>query len=149
MNALCVILFLYYGQVSLWTGSGAPVFTWWPHESPVTCLAVQGRGAAPTVLSGGDCAAVSAPSPPCSPARGARDSEERSGPCSRTRTWYIIIVIIIFITITTVITCSRLNSFSARLHLKAYTPGPVGVFRPASKLNKPAWKILGQICTLK
>ena len=59
MNALCVILFLYYGQVSLWTGSGAPVFTWWPHESPVTCLAVQGRGAAPTVLSGGDCAAVS------------------------------------------------------------------------------------------
>ena len=49
----------------------------------------------------------------------AREEEDLSWPCSLT------------------LTCSKLNSFSARRHLKANTPG-LTVFRPASKLNSPS-----------
>ena len=43
------------GKVSLWTRSGDHVFTWWPHEAPVTCVSIRGLGRAPLVLSGMDC----------------------------------------------------------------------------------------------
>jgi len=47
------------GKVSLWTSAGEHTFTWWPHEAPVTCIAIKGPGKAPALLSGGDCSAVS------------------------------------------------------------------------------------------
>jgi len=47
------------GKVSLWTNSGTHVFTWWPHEAPVTCVTLRGPGKAPAILSAGDCSAVS------------------------------------------------------------------------------------------
>merc|ERR1711988_1599615 len=40
-------------------GSAELVFTWWPHEAPVTRLCLRGHGKAPLILSAGDCAAVS------------------------------------------------------------------------------------------
>ena len=47
------------GKVSLWTSSGTHMFTWWPHEAPVTCVTLRGPGKAPAILSAGDCSAVS------------------------------------------------------------------------------------------
>ena len=47
------------GKVTLWTADGGHVFTWWPHEAPVTCISLRGLGRAPLILSGGDCSAVS------------------------------------------------------------------------------------------
>ena len=47
------------GKVTLWTSDGGHVFTWWPHEAPVTCISLRGLGRAPLILSGGDCSAVS------------------------------------------------------------------------------------------
>ena len=47
------------GKVSLWSSAGDLVYTWWPHEAPVTRLALRGHGKAPLILSAGDCAAVS------------------------------------------------------------------------------------------
>ena len=47
------------GKVTLWTRDGSHVFTWWPHEAPVTCVSIRGLGRAPLILSGGDCSAVS------------------------------------------------------------------------------------------
>ena len=47
------------GKVSLWSKDGGHVFTWWPHEAPVTSVSVRGLGRAPLILSGGDCSAVS------------------------------------------------------------------------------------------
>ena len=47
------------GKVSLWSRDGSHVFTWWPHEAPVSSLSLRGLGKAPLILSGGDCSAVS------------------------------------------------------------------------------------------
>ena len=47
------------GKVSLWSRTGDHVFTWWPHEAPVTSVSLRGLGKAPLILSGGDCSAVS------------------------------------------------------------------------------------------
>ena len=68
-NVLVVNLILHFlkgvvlghddGKVSLWSPSGELVFTWWPHEAPVTRLCLRGHGKAPLILSAGDCAAVS------------------------------------------------------------------------------------------
>ena len=40
------------GKVSLWTREGGHVFTWWPHEAPVTSISLRGLGRAPLILSG-------------------------------------------------------------------------------------------------
>jgi hypothetical protein len=29
------------GKVSLWSRTGDLIFTWWPHEAPVTCVALR------------------------------------------------------------------------------------------------------------
>jgi hypothetical protein len=29
------------GKVSLWSKTGDLLFTWWPHEAPVTCVALR------------------------------------------------------------------------------------------------------------